>query len=69
MKFSRIRIILFFQYPLLIDSVSDEFEWHIFQQIIAKHPYGNKLCPSPLQLVLFSYESEFMHTLIKDNKK
>jgi hypothetical protein len=27
MKFSRIRIILFFQYPLLIDSVS---EWLLF---------------------------------------
>ena len=35
---------------VLIDNIFVEFDWHIFQQIIARHPYGNKLCPSPLQL-------------------
>jgi hypothetical protein len=37
MKFLRIKFI--------------EFEWHIFQQIIARHPYGNKLYPSPLHFL------------------
>ena len=41
----------------------------IFQQFIARHPYGNNICPSPLQLFLYSYESEFMQNLIKDKTK
>ena len=53
----------------LVDNIFVEFEWHIFQQIIARHPYGNKLCPSPLQLFLYSYESEFIQKLIKDKTK
>jgi hypothetical protein len=40
-----------------------------FLQIITRHPYGNRLCSSPLQLFLYSYESEFIQKLIKDKKK
>ena len=40
-----------------------------FHQIIARHPHGNKLCPSPLQRFLYSYESDFIQKLIKDKKK
>jgi hypothetical protein len=39
-----------------------------FQQIIARHPYGKKLCPSPLQLFQYSYEPELMQKPIKDKK-
>jgi hypothetical protein len=33
------------------------------------HPYGKKLCPSPLQRFLYFYESESIQKLIKDKKK
>jgi hypothetical protein len=33
------------------------------------HHHGKKLCPSPRQLFLYSYESEFIQKLIKDQKK
>jgi hypothetical protein len=52
----------------LVDNIFVEFEWHIFQQIIARHPYGNKLCPSPLHL-FYTLMSESMQKLIKDKTR
>ena len=49
---------------IYLSSSNDTF----FQQIIARHPYGNKLCPSPLHF-FYTPMSESMQKLIKDKTK
>ena len=51
----------------LIDNIFVSFGGTLFQQVVGM-PMGTNCAPLPADLLLYSYESEFLQKLVKDKK-